>query len=175
MGKLVDTLIQRSMKGEASNLSKKLTTLTNNIICRKAMTTRCSRNNDKAEEMMDLVKRGMELNIMEEHQNGMMNGGRREGRDLMDILLEIHEDPYVKLKLIKTDIKSFFLDSNSWENPNEFIPERFLVNSCEKTVDHVMEMKGQDFRYISFGSGMRRCPGAALASMVMQMTIGRLV
>ena len=66
-------------------------------------------------------------------------------------------------------------DSNSWEDPNEFIPERFLVNSCEKTVDHVMEMKGQDFRYVPFGSGMRRCPGAALASMVMQMTIGRLV
>ena len=66
-------------------------------------------------------------------------------------------------------------DSNSWEDPNEFIPERFLVNSCEKTVDHVMEMKGQDFRYVPFGSGMRRCPSAALASMVMQMTIGRLV
>ena len=61
MGKLVDTLIQRSMKGEASNLSKKLTTLTNNIMCRKAMRTKCSRNNDKAEEMMELVKKGMEL------------------------------------------------------------------------------------------------------------------
>ncbi|RVW46383.1 Cytochrome P450 93A2 [Vitis vinifera] len=47
---------------------------------------------------------------MEEHQNGMMNGGGREERDLMDILLEIHEDAYVKFKLIKTDIKSFFLD-----------------------------------------------------------------
>lgn len=58
-------------------------------------------------------------------------------------------------------------DPDSWKDPNEFVPERFLVNS--------EEAKGQDFRYVPFGSGRRGCPGAALASMVMQMTIGRLV
>ena len=46
----------------------------------------------------------------------MMNGGGREERDLMDILLEIHEDAYVKFKLIKTDIKSFFLVSSIYIN-----------------------------------------------------------
>ncbi|WJZ99444.1 hypothetical protein VitviT2T_017890 [Vitis vinifera] len=317
MGKLMDTLIQRSRKGEASDLSKELTTLTSNIICRMAMSTRCSRNGNEAEEMMELVKGVVELGgklsigdalgalgrldllgygkkleaklrkfdslvekIMEEHQrkNGMVKGNGREGRDLMDILLEIHEDPSAELKLTRTDIKSFFLDillagtdtqsvatqwamaelinrprvfnklreeidsivgstrlvkesdvpnlpylqavvketlrlhtsapfilrqciqdckidgydikantrvmisafaimqdPNSWEDPSEFIPERFLVNSGENMVDHVTEIKGQDFRYVPFGSGRRGCPGAALAMMVMQMTIGRLV
>ena len=66
-------------------------------------------------------------------------------------------------------------DPNSWEDPTEFIPERFLGNSGEKMVDHVMEIKGQDFRYVPFGSGRRGCPGALLTCMVMQMTIGRLV
>ena len=76
---------------------------------------------------------------------------------------------------VMISIFAIMQDSNSWEDPNEFILERFLVNLCEKTIDHVMEMKGQDFRYIPFGSGMRRCPGIALASMVMQITIERLV
>lgn len=66
-------------------------------------------------------------------------------------------------------------DPNTWEDPTEFIPERFLVNSVEKIVDHVMEIKGQDFGYVPFGSGRRGCPGALLAYTVMQMTIGRLV
>ncbi|XP_034701019.1 3,9-dihydroxypterocarpan 6A-monooxygenase-like [Vitis riparia] len=134
MGKLVNTLIQRLRKWEASDLSKELTTLTNNMICRMAMNTRCSKNSDEAEEMMELVKGVMEISgklsigdtlgalgrldlfgygkkleaklrkfdslvekIMEEHQNGMLNGDGREVRDLMDILLEIHEDPFIEL------------------------------------------------------------------------------
>ncbi|KAJ9686657.1 hypothetical protein PVL29_015501 [Vitis rotundifolia] len=281
MEKLMDTLIQRSRKGEASDLSKELTTLTSNIICRMAMSTRCSRNGNEAEEMMELVKGVVELGGKLSIGDALGALGRLDlfgyGKKL-EAKLRKFDNPSAEWKLTRTDIKSFFLDillagtdtqsvatqwamaelinrprvfhklreeidlivgstrmvkesdfpnlpylqavvketlrlhtsapfilrqciqdckidgydikantrvmisafaimqdPNSWEDPNEFIPERFWVNSGEKTVDHVMEMKGQDFRYVPFGSGRRGCPGAALASMVMQMTIGRLV
>ena len=56
---------------------------------------------------------GLVEKIMEEHQriDGRIKGGQREGRDIMDILLEIHQDPSAELKLTRTDIKSFFLVS----------------------------------------------------------------
>uniref|UniRef100_F6HII2 3,9-dihydroxypterocarpan 6A-monooxygenase n=1 Tax=Vitis vinifera TaxID=29760 RepID=F6HII2_VITVI len=281
MGKLMDTLIQRSRKGEASDLSKELTTLTSNIICRMAMSTRCSRNGNEAEEMMELVKGVVELGGKLSIGDALGALGRLDllgyGKKL-EAKLRKFDNPSAELKLTRTDIKSFFLDillagtdtqsvatqwamaelinrprvfnklreeidsivgstrlvkesdvpnlpylqavvketlrlhtsapfilrqciqdckidgydikantrvmisafaimqdPNSWEDPSEFIPERFLVNSGENMVDHVTEIKGQDFRYVPFGSGRRGCPGAALAMMVMQMTIGRLV
>ncbi|KAL0535358.1 hypothetical protein IC582_029687 [Cucumis melo] len=44
-------------------------------------------------------------------------------------------------------------DSQCWDNPNEFIPERFMdrTNSAD--------YKGQNFEFIPFGSGRRKCPG----------------
>lgn len=144
IGRLLETLIQRSRKREATDLGKELTTLTSNIVCRMSMSTRCSSNSDEAGEMMALVKAVVELggklsmgdafgalgrldllgygkkletklkkfdslveNIIEEHKRKE----KGEGKDIMDILLEIHEDPYAEMKLTRTDIKSFFLVS----------------------------------------------------------------
>ncbi|KAL6620534.1 hypothetical protein ACP70R_035673 [Stipagrostis hirtigluma subsp. patula] len=44
-------------------------------------------------------------------------------------------------------------DSESWENANEFRPERFMHNAFGNG--------GQDFRFIPFGAGRRGCPGSA--------------
>uniref|UniRef100_A0A6N2K0W7 Cytochrome P450 n=1 Tax=Salix viminalis TaxID=40686 RepID=A0A6N2K0W7_SALVM len=63
----------------------------------------------------------------------------------------------------------------SWVNPDEFMPERFLESSDEKIGEHQMEYKGQNFRYLPFGSGRRGCPGATLAMMVMHAAVGALV
>ena len=38
-----------------------------------------------------------------------------------------------------------------------------------------MEFKGQNFRYLPFGSGRRGCPGASLAMMVMHAAVASLV
>ncbi|KAH6815960.1 hypothetical protein C2S53_017375 [Perilla frutescens var. hirtella] len=42
-------------------------------------------------------------------------------------------------------------DPEYWENPDEFVPERFLKSN--------IDIKGQDFGLLPFGSGRRMCPG----------------
>ncbi|KAK8495828.1 hypothetical protein V6N11_009612 [Hibiscus sabdariffa] len=42
-------------------------------------------------------------------------------------------------------------DPSLWENPNDFMPERFLGSE--------IDVKGRDFRLIPFGAGRRMCPG----------------
>lgn len=52
-------------------------------------------------------------------------------------------------------------DHNVWENPLEFQPERFL-DDPEKFDYH-----GNDFRYLVFGSGRRKCPGISLGEKML--------
>lgn len=40
----------------------------------------------------------------------------------------------------------------TWENPNEFIQRKFCV-----------DYKGDDFEFLPFGSGRRKCPGISFA------------
>ncbi|KAG0630560.1 hypothetical protein M758_1G187600 [Ceratodon purpureus] len=54
-----------------------------------------------------------------------------------------------------------------WDKPNEFIPERFLNSH--------MELTGNDFRFLPFGSGRRACPGIAIAMPLVPIVLGRLV
>ncbi|KAK7849463.1 3,9-dihydroxypterocarpan 6A-monooxygenase [Quercus suber] len=54
--KLMEKIIKISREGKACDLSSELTTLTNNIICRMAMSTRCSGSENDAEEIDALVK-----------------------------------------------------------------------------------------------------------------------
>ncbi|XXG43138.1 hypothetical protein AAC387_Pa01g3246 [Persea americana] len=52
-------------------------------------------------------------------------------------------------------------DPDSWENPLEFRPERFL----EETGRH--DYKGNDYRYIPFGSSRRLCAGLPIAERML--------
>lgn len=58
-------------------------------------------------------------------------------------------------------------DPSIWPDPDTFKPERFL----ERDVD----MRGQDFRLIPFGSGRRGCPGMLLALTVVRLVVAQLV
>nr|ATG29957.1 CYP867E3 [Taxus chinensis] len=60
-------------------------------------------------------------------------------------------------------------DPAVWERPTEFDPERFLKGERE------IDVKGQDFELIPFGSGRRMCPGMSLALIVVTQTLGRLL
>ncbi|KAK3035143.1 hypothetical protein RJ639_032816 [Escallonia herrerae] len=56
-------------------------------------------------------------------------------------------------------------DPDSWEEPSEFKPERFLASAREK----------HGLQFVAFGSGRRACPGATLALTLMPVIIGSLV
>ena len=58
-------------------------------------------------------------------------------------------------------------DSSIWQNPNLFMPERFL----EQDID----FKGRDFELIPFGAGRRICPGLPLANRMVHFMLASLV
>ena len=51
-------------------------------------------------------------------------------------------------------------DPAIWEQPLEFIPERFIGKN--------IDVKGHDFELLPFGSGRRMCPGYSLGLKVIQ-------
>ncbi|KAF3777105.1 Cytochrome P450 71B7 [Nymphaea thermarum] len=58
-------------------------------------------------------------------------------------------------------------DPNSWKNPEEFQPERFINNP----IDYM----GHDFEYIPFGSGRRICTGIHLRVIVVELVLANLL
>ncbi|XP_074294664.1 cytochrome P450 736A117-like [Silene latifolia] len=58
-------------------------------------------------------------------------------------------------------------DPITWEEPNEFRPERFLNSS--------VDFKGQDFELIPFGAGRRLCPGIQFAMANNELVLANLV
>lgn len=83
---------------------------------------------------------------------------------------------FVKAKTrMLVNVYAIMRDPDLWNNPDEFIPERFMDGSGEKIGEHQMEFKGQNFRYLPFGSGRRGCAGASLAMLVMHAAVGALV
>ncbi|XP_073137524.1 cytochrome P450 71A1-like [Henckelia pumila] len=59
-------------------------------------------------------------------------------------------------------------DPECWENPDEFLPDRFLNSP-------VIDYKGQDFRLIPFGFGRRRCPGMSQGVAVTELALANLL
>lgn len=146
--KLVESVMGCAREGRPCDLSSEFTTLTNNTICRMAMSTRCSGTDNDAKEIKELVKTCLQLagklsvgdilgplkifdfsstgkklvgalkkydrlveRIIKEHEEKAMAGAVGERKDLMDILLEIYNDPTAEIRLSKNDIKSFLLVS----------------------------------------------------------------
>ncbi|CAM6117670.1 unnamed protein product [Calypogeia fissa] len=62
-------------------------------------------------------------------------------------------------------------DASVWENPLEFLPQRFVAS--EGGVD--FDVKGSDSRLAPFGAGRRVCPGRALGMSTVQLWVARLV
>ncbi|KAK9157107.1 hypothetical protein Scep_003681 [Stephania cephalantha] len=60
-------------------------------------------------------------------------------------------------------------DPNVWAEPDRFQPERFLTTNVD------MDVKGQSYELLPFGSGRRSCPGVGLALQVMHLTLARIL
>lgn len=58
-------------------------------------------------------------------------------------------------------------DPDVWDNPHEFIPERFFNNPLD-VLEH-------DYELLPFGSGRRMCPGLPLALLLVSLTLANLV
>ncbi|KAJ0969562.1 hypothetical protein J5N97_022439 [Dioscorea zingiberensis] len=87
-------------------------------------------------------------------------------RESMDSCqLEGYEIP--KKTRVVINVWAIARDPKVWENPNEFIPERFLNNP--------IDFKGQDYQYLPFGSGRRICPGMQFAVNTTELTLANLV
>nr|CAB3500747.1 unnamed protein product [Digitaria exilis] len=62
-------------------------------------------------------------------------------------------------------------DPAVWDAPMEFRPERFVGGGSGGGVD----VKGQDFELLPFGSGRRMCPGMSLGLKMVQVVLANLV
>ncbi|CAH2053174.1 unnamed protein product [Thlaspi arvense] len=63
-------------------------------------------------------------------------------------------------------------DPNSWKDPDEFKPERFLASSGRGEENEVRE---QVMKYLPFGAGRRGCPGTSLGYIFLGTMIGMMV
>ncbi|PIA24759.1 hypothetical protein AQUCO_35900001v1 [Aquilegia coerulea] len=54
-----------------------------------------------------------------------------------------------------------------WENPEDFIPERFMDND--------IDFRGQDFDFLPFGSGRRGCPGINMGLATVELGLANLL
>ncbi|XP_031093014.1 trimethyltridecatetraene synthase-like [Ipomoea triloba] len=58
-------------------------------------------------------------------------------------------------------------DPTLWDNPNEFIPDRFIGKD--------IDVKGCDYELLPFGAGRRMCPGYSLGLKVIQASLANLL
>ena len=68
------------------------------------------------------------------------------------------------------NVWKFQRDESVWSDPSEFKPERFM------SIEHGhVDLRGQQFVLMPFGSGRRSCPGATFGLQVLHLTLARLV
>ncbi|CAO2163132.1 unnamed protein product [Urochloa humidicola] len=69
--------------------------------------------------------------------------------------------------LVLVNVWTIGRDPTLWEKPEEFTPERF--------VGRKIDVKGQDFELLPFGSGRRMCPGYNLGLKEVQLCLANLL
>lgn len=73
--------------------------------------------------------------------------------------------------LIFTNAWAIGRDPECWENPDEFILERF----CDVNNDDIINYKSGEFEMIPFGGGRRGCPGISLGVATVELALANLL
>ncbi|PQM42000.1 cytochrome P450 705A5-like [Prunus yedoensis var. nudiflora] len=82
--------------------------------------------------------------------------------------------------MVATNVYAIMRDPEIWDSPNEFRPERFLASSNQvhdsvEYNDQGPQTNEQNFNYAPFGGGRRRCPGSAVALILVNTAIATMV
>lgn len=76
--------------------------------------------------------------------------------------------------LLFVNIWSMGRNPKYWDSPLEFRPERFL-ESCEGGPMGLIDVKGQHYQLLPFGTGRRGCPGMSLAMQEVSMVLSAMI
>ncbi|RDX84890.1 3,9-dihydroxypterocarpan 6A-monooxygenase, partial [Mucuna pruriens] len=74
-----------------------------------------------------------------------------------------------------TNVWAIGRDPKHWDNPLEFRPERFLSKDNESGKMGQVDVRGQHYQLLPFGSGRRGCPGTSLALKVAHTTLAAMI
>ncbi|VVA20420.1 PREDICTED: cytochrome P450 [Prunus dulcis] len=82
--------------------------------------------------------------------------------------------------MVAINVYAIMRDPEIWDSPNEFCPERFLASSNQvhdsvEYNDQGPQTNEQNFNYAPFGGGRRRCPGSAVALILVNTAIATMV
>lgn len=109
---------------------------------------------------MKRVGKGLHLFMsswLEEHRQWRAANPGHPNRDFIDIMLASLKKP----EFAEYDPDIVVIATRVWEDTSEFRRERFLTGGRD------MDFRGQNFEFLPFGSGRRKCPGSAFAGQVM--------
>eukprot|EP01018_Ginkgo_biloba_P006613 Gb_10643 [translate_table: standard] len=82
-----------------------------------------------------------------------------------DCIVGVYNIP--KKARILVNVFAVGTDHNSWEDAEKFKPERFIGSP--------IDIKGQNFEVLPFGSGRRACPGQPLGTTVVEYALATLL
>ncbi|KAL0414173.1 UNVERIFIED_CONTAM: cytochrome [Sesamum radiatum] len=181
VARMVEEISRRANAHQPVNINEIAFSLSSSMISRFALGKNYNEEDGSEKKSFNrLMEQLQEMSlqifmVIEEHLSPnrpeSMNG------DILDLLIQLREDRASSVQIdwvhVKAVLANLFVagtdttaatitwtmtvlikDPEFWENPNEFLPERFLNSN--------VDFKGQHFGFLPFGSGRRVCPGIAL-------------